>query len=383
MLKTTMPKYYKIILNIARSLAVPCFNFLIAIIGVKYLGKNNWGDFIQILLWIYFVAFIANFGNKDFLLREFSKSPASLDRSFFLNLISRSLLLSLSFILLLFFPLKTALLSILLVLLLFIYQSLESLVIYNQKFFTQLVSEIVGFIVIISVIFFTNEVNSDILILSYCLAFILKIAIVLPILKLNFNTIEFKFSLSQFQLTLPFFLIGLSGWLSSKIDLYLVNIILPKSELAEYQLLITAFLLLRSLAALIIYPFTKHIYRLQRKTIKKINRILFIASAPLVIVGTFIIWFIFEKIIFLNVSVNLYIFGALSSLPYYFFIIDIFLFYKHKKENKVMYLNFSAAIFNFILAILLIPKYGITGALLGVMFTQFVVLFIYKIKLLK
>lgn len=378
-----MPKYYKIILNIARSLAVPGFNFLIAIIGVKYLGKNNWGDFIQILLWIYFVAFIANFGNKDFLLREFSKSPASLDRTFFLNLISRSLLLTLSFILLLFFPLKTALFSILLVLLLFIHQSLESLVIYNQKFFTQLVSEIVGFSVIIGVIFFTNEVNTDILILSYCLAFILKIAIVLPSLKLNFNALEFKFSPDQFQLTLPFFLIGLSGWLSSKIDLYLVNIMLPKTELAEYQLLITAFLLLRSLAALIIYPFTKHIYRLQRKTIKKINRILVIASAPLVIMGTLLIWFVFEKIILLNVSIDLYILGALSSLPYYFFIIDIFLFYKNKKETKVMYVNFSAAMLNFILAMLLIPNYGITGALIGVMFTQYVVLFIYKIKLVK
>jgi len=378
-----MPKYYKIILNIARSLAVPCFNFLIAVIGVKYLGKNNWGDFIQILLWIYFIAFIANFGNKDFLLREFSKSPASLDKSFFSNLLSRSLLLTLSLILLLFFPLKTALLSILLIILIFIYQSLESLVIYNQKFLAQLISEIVGFGVIIGTIFFTNEINTDVLIYSYCLAFLLKIVIVLPSLKLNFISPEFKFSTSQFQLTFPFFLIGLSGWLSSKVDLYLVNIILPKEELAEYQLIITAFLLLRSLAALIIYPFTKHIYRLQRKTIKKISRLLFIVSAPLVIIGTFLIWFIFEKIVLLNVSIDLYILGALSSLPYYFFIIDIFLFYKNKNETKVMYVNFSAAILNFILAILLIPNYGITGALIGVMLTQYITLFMYKFKLLK
>ena len=100
-------------------------------------------------------------------------------------------------------------------------------------------------------------------------------------------------------------------------------------------------------------------------------------------VGTFLIWFIFEKVILLNVSIELYVLGALSSLPYYFFIIDIILFYKNKNEIKVMYVNFSAAILNFILAIVLIPIYGITGALIGVMLTQYTILIIYKFKLLK
>ena len=53
-----MNKLYKIIFNIARTFAVPGFNFLTAIVGVKFLGESNWGAFVQILLWIYLVVFV-------------------------------------------------------------------------------------------------------------------------------------------------------------------------------------------------------------------------------------------------------------------------------------------------------------------------------------
>ena len=77
-----MNKLYKIIFNIARTFAVPGFNFLTAIVGVKFLGESNWGDFVQLLLWVYLVVFIANFGNKDFLLRAYSKMPSNINKIF-------------------------------------------------------------------------------------------------------------------------------------------------------------------------------------------------------------------------------------------------------------------------------------------------------------
>lgn len=375
-----MNKLFKIILNIARSIAVPIFNFLIAIIAVKYLGKENWGDFIQILLWIYFVAFISNFGNKDYLLRKYSENPTKLYADFSVAFTTRSVFLTLSLLLLLFFPIKTALLSILLSFLIFTYQSLESLILYKQKFRAQLIAEIVGVSVILSLIFLKKEITTETLLVSYCLSFLLKFSIVFSSLKINFKQIEVRFSKKLIRLLIPFFLIGFSGWLASKIDLYVVNILLPKTELASYQLLITAFLMLQAFAGFIMYPFSKHIYRLNEKSILKLKRILLLVSLPLISFCTFVIWSILECIVKLDLSLDLYFLGGLSALPIFFFMVDIFEFYKKKKEKVVMRINFATAIISLILTLILIPIYGIKGALFSVVISQFLLLFLYKSK---
>lgn len=376
-------KFLKIILNISRSFAVPAFNFFIAIIGINYLGKENWGDFIQILLWIYFIAFISNFGNKDFLLRSFSENSSKMYTVFFENLFSRSIFLCLSLLLFVFFPSKIALLSILLCLLIFIYQSFESLIVFSQRFLLQLIAEILGFILIVSIIHFNNQINTETLISAYCIAFIIKITFMLFGLKINFRSTKFHFSKKQIYLLFPFFLITFSGWLASKIDLYIVNLYLSKVRIAEYQLFMTAFLMLQSFAALLIYPFSKHLYRLPLKSVKKIKNKIALIGIPLVFSGTISIWFVFENIVDLKLSTDLYILGGLSSLPIYFFIIDIMMFYRNKKEKIVMKINFISVMLKLILSLFLIVSFGLKGVLTSVLLTNYSILLLYKIKLFK
>ncbi len=378
-----MNKLFKIFLNIARSLSVPIFNFLITIIGIKYLGKENWGDFIQVLLWIYFVVFISNFGNKDYLLRTYSKKPSKIYRDFSIAFVSRTVFLLLSLFLFLFFSFEISLLGVLLSVLIYLYQSMESLVIYKQKFTSQLIAEILGFTIILTFVTYYNPLNTKVLLIAYCLAFLLKFIVVLVALKIDFKQMKFRYSLKQIKLLLPFFLIGFSGWLASKIDLYMVNIFLPKDQLAAYQLLMTAFLMLQAFASFIIYPFTKHIYRLNKKSILKIKRILLLVSLPLISICTFIIWFVLERIVKLDLSLELYVLGALSALPIFFFMIDIFQFYKQGKEKIVLYINFIIAIISLFLTLVLIPTYGIKGALYSVVISQFILLFLYKSNLFK
>ncbi len=254
--------------------------------------------------------------------------------------------------------------------------------IYHQKFLAQLIAEIIGFITIACIILFSGKIETNMLISAYCIAFTLKTSVILFSIKLNLKSFELHFTPTQIILSVPFFLIGLSGWLASKIDIYIVNILLPKERLAEYQLLITAFLLIRAFAAFIIYPFTKHIYRLQHKTIIKIKRMLRLVSMPLVTIFTVIVWFVFEKIIHINLSIVLYILGAFSAIPYYLFVVDIIMFYKIGKEKKVMYINFGSALINLILVVSLVPVYGLKGALIGVLITQYLTLFLYRSKII-
>jgi len=364
-------------------MVIQVFNFLIALIGIKYLGKENWGNFIYILIWIYFVAFVANYGNKDFLLKKYSQSPSKIEASFFSAFFSRAVFLILTLVFLGFFPLKVALLSIVLSILLFTYQSLESLVLYYQKFTAQTIAEITGFIVICTFIILPNEVTVTTLLLGYCSAFLLKFIIVLASVKIKLKGMHISFSKHLLKLLTPFFLIGFSGWIASKIDLYMVNILMPKDQLAAYQLLISAFLMLQAFAGFITYPFVKHLYRLPKASIQRIKIRLAVVSIPLVAFGTSIIWIVFEKYVYLKIPVLLYLLGAATAVPVFFYIIDVFMAYKNNKVKKVMYYNFTAATVGLVLSALLIPIYNLQGALMSAVAAQFLILFLYKFQRLE
>ena len=373
-----MSKLLKIALNTSRSMAIPIFNFLIAMIGVSYLGKAFWGEMVQLLLWIYFIAFLTNFGNKDYLLRSYSENPSKINTLFGTVLFTRSVFLIFSLLFFFFFPVEIALWSLLLTIFIFLYQSLESLVIYKQTFLVQLIAEIIGFTIITITLIYTENLQIETLLKIYSLSFFIKLIIVLSSLKIDYSQVKFQFSKDSLLKLTPFFLIGFSGWLVSKIDLYLVTIFLPKEQLASYQLLITAFLMIQAFAGFIMYPFSKHIYRLNNKSIKKIKQILQLASIPIIGVSTFIIWYVFEQKIQLNLQTELYYLGAILSVPVYFYIVDVFQLFKNGKENTIMKINFTIALLNLILIVFLVQLFKLKGVLISMIISQFTLLILYK-----
>ncbi len=374
-----MSKIYKIIIAVSRSFSVPLFGFLISLLGIKFYGKEYWGDFIYTFTWILLFAFLANFGNKDYLLRKYSNNPSEIAVFFTNNFLSRMLILLVSFVLFIIFPTKIAIASTILIFLIFIYQSLDSLVIYHQLFLRQLIAEVIGFALIITFFLSKKPYHLETIIYVYCISYGLKISIFLGNLKTYFSFKKGMISIQELKKSFAFFLIVFSGFIASKIDLYVVNLTMSKEHISEYQIGITAFLLLQSLAYLIILPFNKHLYRLNKDVIQKIKKQLAYISVPVVVTGTISIWFILEKIAKLDLSLVFYMFGALSSLPTYFYIMNVMLFYKQKKERIIIKISFIAAICNLILSFILIHNYGIIGGVISVFVTQLVVLVFYKL----
>ncbi len=373
-----MNRLYKIILNISRSFSTIISSFIISIIGVRYFGKENWGEFIHLFTWITFLAFIANFGNKDYLLRRFSNTPSKKPSHFTTSLISRSLLLSLSIILFFAFPIKLAVSSFIFIIILFIYQSFDSIIIFNQKFLLQLVAETTGFVLILIGVFYIPNFDLTHIIYIYCFTFLIKILIVFNHIKPFLKFKNIKFSLLDLKRSFPFFLIIFSGWISSKMDFYVVNVMMPPQQISEYQIGITSFYLLQSVSYLIILPFNKHLYRLNLKAVKKIKNKVAMASFPIIILGSISIWLVLEKLALLNLPTYFYVIGAIASIPTFFFIVDIIMYYRFKKENNVLKINFILAFLNLILSIFLIEKFGISGALTSMLLIQFIALIIYK-----
>ena len=374
-----MRKLITIGINTIQGFANPAFNFLIVVSGVKIFGKTDWASLINVMLWVLFTTFMFGWGNRDHLLRKYSEDPRKMYHAFFSNFLSRCLLLPFALLLFLFFPTEIAIWAIVLVLLTFIYSSLSTLVVYHQKFGAQLFAEISAFGIIFGSLFYFENFNLETFLKIYASAFIIKL-IVLS-LQMNFWKEPFsaKISIQEFKAGLPFFVLGLSGWLISKVDIYAVDFYLEKSQLSEYQILITAFLMLQALSAYITIPFTKHVYRVSEEVVQKIKHKLYIVSLPLTILGGFIIWFVMEYIVVLGFSYEYYILGGLIALPCYFYTLNIMELMKNHKERIIIYISFFGVFVNISLIFLLIENYEIFGVLLSVCITQWMVLIAFKV----
>jgi O-antigen/teichoic acid export membrane protein len=373
-----MNRLVTIVINTVRGFSNPLFNFLIVIFGVRIFGKTDWASLINIMLWIFFISFVLGWGNRDFLLRKYSQEPGKMYSAFFSNLISRSLLLPISLILFLFYPIQIAFWAILLVVLIFCYSSLSTLVVYHQKFRAQLTAEIIGFVIIIGNIFYLETFELETFLTIYTLAITVKLCVLSLQLKFWKEPFTAKISIQEFKNGFQFFVLGFSGWIFSKIDIYVVDFYMEKSQLAEYQLLITAFLMLQALAAYITIPFTKHVYRVTSKVLKKMKYKLYLAALPLTLFGGFAIWFIMEYFVELGFSYEYYMVGCLIALPCYFYTINIMELMKNHKERIIIYISLIGLLVNITLIYFLIETHEIFGVLLSVCITQWVVLIIYK-----
>lgn len=378
-----MNRIRKIITVVSRSFSTSLFSFLISFVGIYSYGKTIWGEFIQLFTWILLIAFLTSFGNKDYLLRKYSNKPSKIALYYSNNVVSRMLLLIISIVLFFFFPFHIAIASVILIVLIFIYQSFESLIIYHQKFLKQLIAESIGFLLIITYFLVNKTYNLEMLIYVFSASFFVKISFLIIDFKKYFIVKNIHFSLDELKKSFSFFLIIFSGFIASKIDLYIVNVIMPKESISVYQIGITAFLLLQSVSYLLILPFNKHLYRLKLQSIKKIKKTLYLVALPIVVIGSFMIWFIFERIINLNLPICFYYIGGISSIPTYFFIVDIIQHYRNKEEKIILKINLIAAFINLTLSIILINKLAIIGALMSVLITQIVLVILYKTKWIK
>lgn len=366
-------------INTIQGFANPAFNFLIVVFGVKIFGKEDWASLINVMLWVFFMTFMLGWGNRDYLLRKYSKAPGKMYHAFFSNFLSRSLLLPFSLLFFIFFPVPIAFWAILLVVLTFTYASLGTLIVYHQNFSAQLLAEIVAFAIIFGSIYYFESFDLERFLKVYVIAVATKL-IVLSV-RMNFWKERFSatISIQEFNAGLPFFILGLSGWLISRVDIYVVDFYLEKSQLAEYQLLITSFLMLQALAAYISIPFTKHVYRVSNDVVQKIKHNLYSVALPLTLVGGFSIWIIMEKFVKLGFTYDYYILGGLIALPCYFYTLNIMELMKNHKERTIITISFIGFFVNISLIFLLIEDYEILGVLISVCITQWMVLMAYKV----
>jgi O-antigen/teichoic acid export membrane protein len=368
----------QVIFSAAKGFSAPLGNFIIAILGIQLFGKGDWGEMVKVLIWGYLIVFIMNWGNKEFLLRLYSKFPQKVIQAFWTNYLSRFILFPISLLTFILFQVDIALLSLVLIWCLFTIQSFDSLVVYNAKFSNQLIAEVVGFIILILGFYLLSDFSIEILLQIYILSFFIKGLILTHSLDLWNHKPKWAFDLKQISQGLPFFLIGFSGWLASRIDIYIVGILLPAELLSVFQLLATSFLMLQAVSALILDPFIKHFYRMPVKSIKNLETTMLFIGVPISVIGSISTYIILEIVLNFNLGYYVYVLGGFSVVPIFIYLPDIYKLYKEGKEKMVMIMNFILAFTHSILVLLLIKDFKILGVMAALCISQYLILIIYK-----
>jgi O-antigen/teichoic acid export membrane protein len=369
--------------NALRQVLISVFAMLIPFLVIYYSEKEIWGEFVSILLFSLIATQFINWGNKEYLLRTFSEIPSEIKITFSSNLLTRfPLVILFSIIGYFYFKLDFGIYIFLWLFGRFLIHSFEVLVVYEKKFIYSTILESVCFLIfILTFYYFKSEINLKTLLILYSLYQLIKGLSFLFVFRnfIDFNKISFNFT--YYKISFWFFLLSILGFLTSKIDVYIVDYFLDNKALADYQIINSLLVFVMSISAFIYNPFIKNIYRTNENVVVKTKKTLLLLGILIVPISILIIHFVLKYFFNLSFSVYFYLIAMFYVFPSFIYGIDIVTLFKQNKEKKVViYLFFGILMNSIITSILLFYNFGITGAMIGAMFSQLLILILLKTK---
>lgn len=358
-----------VVSNSINSLLLPVFNIAVSYLVIRQASVDLWGEFVNLMVIVYFGAHIVYWGNKEYLLREFSFNPAQIAAAWQTSLLSRAGLLVLfaAGMALLGAPAGRAGLLILWGLSLVLFQAYEVLILYRKDFPFSILVELAGLAgIALAILWQGAGIGLDGLILLFALTNLLKAGLLLW--RYRRETLPGlgrdggRFQPRYFGLAFPFFLLGFSGMLQSRIDLYSVTYFLSSREVGQYQVFINLMIYLQAISAFILVPFVKSIYRLSYRSIFKISVRLFALGSLLLVPALALAHLVLNRLYHFDLSPYFLVFGGLFVLPVYFYSPIIYALFKAHLESAVIKISFLGAGVNLALNVILVPRVGMLGA---------------------
>ncbi len=368
----TLKRAAVIIQNALNSLLQPFFGIIVSLLVIRLGSAAVWGGFVAVMVVVQFGAMIASWGNKEYLLREFSRhpQPEQMATVWGRSFITRAaLLLGLCVVLVAFFRYSQERMAWMMLWGggLMLAGSFEVLVVYRKRFAFALLVEAVAVVITGGVIVFTvATLTVDDLVRLFALVQVGKAA--------AFG-LRFRFVLRGFTLTLPdagylraafpFFLLGFSGVVATRTDLYAVSYFLTEREVGEYQVFINLMIYLQAVSNFILLPYIRNVYRMDDRLIFKIALRLFALGVLIVIPALLAAAWLLAAVYQMTFSTAFLLMGGAFALPIYAYLPLIYRLYKREAQNTVLWVNLAGAVCNVIMNIILLPRLGIMGAIVA------------------
>ena len=343
-------------------------NAAIALLVIRGGGEELWGGFVKVFVLVSLCSHIINWGNRDYLLRQFGLNPALTSQAFCRSLASRAVLLFCGLILVYcLVEGQQRIWSAVWMISYYLYQSLDVFIIYHRRYAISALVELVGlFAILLSCMLM--PLNVDFLVAVFGLSFLLRAILLVWCLPSSiWDAIGTRPSQPIVFLNGAkwFFLIGFSGLLQSRIDLYAISLFLSDEEVGRYQIMISLLILIQTCAGIIMTPFAINLMRQPFGKMIGISRKLLTIGLPISILGVGATFLILRMLYGIDLPLIYYWWSFPLVLPIFSYLTWIYYLYGLKLEKWVMGWNFMGALTNLIITLILIPWYGILGALVS------------------
>ena len=365
--------------NTSRQLTVAAINMAIPLWVVWMSSKEIWGAFVSLLLFVLIAQQVVNWGNKEYLVREFSQSPARIAKEHSAILTTRfPLVLLFTAMAAIWFPMEYIGYIFLWLAGRFLTQSCEALVVFEKDFNASLWIEIacVGFFF---ALFWFWQVSLFMVLAFYSLyQFIRGIAYFFRFRRfVKSGSLEFKKPF--FKKALPFFLLSVLGFLVSKADVYAVDYFTPSTVTAEYQIINSLLVFVASASAFVYAPFTKNLYRSNVEVVQRTHRLVIISGLAIIPPALVCIHYVLLFYLAVSFSWPFYALAILYIFPHFAYGTKVISLFRENREKRVIAILASSAICNIaVSSVLLYFGYGIIGALAGAVAAQFLNWFLFS-----
>lgn len=366
--------------NAARYALGPIGGLLVPWLVVRESGLATWGDVQTPLIWLQLIMHISGWGSKEFLLKLFAADPEKEGKLLGNSIATRGVLLLASTVIwfvdahTISTPLAIA------AVLMFLNSSVEPVIVWHKRFKQGAVADLAGLSVQLIHIGTSVSVDSATVFWSICFNQAVRAFL---LLALNWQVLSWEQPTrwdfrTHIRRALPFFLISFSGLLASRIDLYTANALLDRSEVGRYQIVASLFIQFQALAALVIAPMTKDLYRLNVESVSRYTRRMrtwaLVGLLPMCAVA----WALFTLLFKFELHWGVYAAACALVWPVYAYVPLMNQLYKHQRESPVMWANFVAAGLSCGLTLVLLPRFGIMGGLLAAAGGQWLMLILMK-----
>jgi O-antigen/teichoic acid export membrane protein len=371
----------EVIASGANGLLLPLLSPVASLLVVRLASPALWGAFVQGALIAQLGAHVVGWGSKEYLLRAWSASPQQIAALWQSSLVTRAALLAACWVAFAALGLGTAqtLLLALWCAALALDQAFEPIVQYKKAFGFAALVDLLGVAALAGgVIALRDRLSPELLTALFAAStFATALALALRFRRQLLPAALGRFEPGYFRDALPFFLLGLSGLLQSRADLYVANVLLPHAEVARYQVLTNLLTVVQTASYFVLAPYVKGIYRLPDSVVARIALRLFgfglllLAPALAALYATVTLLYGFA------LAPATLALGAAGVLPTFAYLALIYALYRDGRTRAVLAVNGLGIAAALLLSLALLPVLGLDGGLAASAAAQWLMLAAY------
>ncbi len=358
------------------SLALPGLsNLLLSLLVIRIYNAEWWGAIVELQVIYYLATNFTAWGNKEFLLREFSNSPSNIRNSWSSSFNTRALyiLIPVCVGLFIFNHSVSGIFLISWVVLRHIQQSFEVIATYEKKFNTIVVSEFASLFMLCGTLFFFKNVEYEMVLLFITISYLLRTLIVGVSFR-KYLLFAANIDLAAITASFTFMLLAFSNIVQTKADLMVLDKLMSKTVLAQYGVVTSFIFLSKSAITFIIYPFVKNIYRLNKDSIKLLSMVFLKFGIAITLAGILLQYIMLTYFYHFEFSIVIYLLSFICVLPSFWYTPIVFFLFKNEQQQRVIIVNVVGILINVLACFYFIRFYGVIGGLLSMALSQVLML---------